>query len=287
MPFDLSNKIDHKVLRKSENLLYKPINEENFYDIREFQHPRNDNPYRVNIGHIIINSIRSKFKLVVKYVVNTLDILMVSETKIDDTLPESQFFIEGFSTPYRFDQATKWWGIFIYIREDIPSNYIKKIAVNKSFYGFFVELNLRGKKWLLGCSCSPLIEKITSYLSKLSTALDKLCMDYENIILLVDFNVEVEEKKMSEFMIVYNLKNLVKQKTCFKNPENPSCKDLILTNSSRSFQNSNFFETGHSDLQKLTTAILKQYFPKLRPKLVNYRDYRIMMNSEPNLATRY
>ena len=30
-PFDLSHKIDHKVLRKSENLLSKPINEENTY----------------------------------------------------------------------------------------------------------------------------------------------------------------------------------------------------------------------------------------------------------------
>ena len=34
-PFDLSDKIDHKILRKSEDLLSKTINEENTYDIRE------------------------------------------------------------------------------------------------------------------------------------------------------------------------------------------------------------------------------------------------------------
>ena len=78
----------------------------------------------------------------------------------------------------------------------------------------------------------------------------KLCTDYESIILLGDFNVEVEEKNMSEFMSLYNLENLVKQKT-FKNHENPSCIDLILTNSPRSFQNSNVFETGLSDFHKL------------------------------------
>ena len=33
LPFDLSDKTDDKVLRKSENLLSKPINEENIYDI--------------------------------------------------------------------------------------------------------------------------------------------------------------------------------------------------------------------------------------------------------------
>ena len=206
--------------------------------------------------------------------------LMVSETKIDDTFPESQFLIEGFSTPFRLDRTAKGGGILLYIRQDIPSKYIKKITVNESFEGFFVELNLRSKKWLLGCSYNPHKEKIISHLNNLSTALDKLCTNYENIILLGDFNVEVEEKNMSEFMSLYNLRNLVKQKTCFKNPENPSCIDLILTNSPRSFQNSNVFETGLSDFHKLTTTVLKQYFPKLKPKVVNYRDYRKFHNEE-------
>ena len=78
----------------------------------------------------------------------------------------------------------------------------------------------------------------------------------------------------------YSLRNLVKQKTCFKNPENPACIDLILTNFPRSFQNSNVFETGLSDFHKLTTTVLKQYFPKLKPKVVNYRDYRKFRNEE-------
>ena len=35
-----------------------------------------------------------------------------------------------------------------------------------------------------------------------STALDKLCRDYENITLLGDFNVEVEEKNIFELISV-------------------------------------------------------------------------------------
>ena len=106
------------------------------------------------------------------------------------------------------------------------------------FEGFFVESNLRSKKWLLGSSYNHHKENIASHLSNVSAALDKLCADYENIILLGDFNVEVKEKNISDFMSTYNLKSLVKQKTCFKNPDNPSCIDLILTNSPRSFQDS-------------------------------------------------
>ena len=56
-----------------------------------------------------------------KYVDNNLDILMVSETKIDDTFPESQVLMEGFLTSYRFDRTAKGGGILLCIRQDIPS----------------------------------------------------------------------------------------------------------------------------------------------------------------------
>ena len=80
--------------------------------------------------------------------------------------------------------------------------------------------------------------------------------------LLGDFNVQPEEVNMLEFLNIYNLKNLVKQKTRYKNPENPSCIDLILTNSHKSFQNTNVFETGLSDFYEMTVSVLKSHFPK-------------------------
>ena len=54
-----------------------------------------------------INSIRNKFESLVRFVGNNLDILKVSEKKIDDTFPESQFLIEGFSKPFRLDRTAK------------------------------------------------------------------------------------------------------------------------------------------------------------------------------------
>ena len=76
------------------------------------------------------------------------------------------------------------------------------------------------------------------------------------------------------------MKILVKQKSCFKNPDNLSWIDLILTNSPRSFQDSCVFETRLSDFQKFTTAVLKQYFPKPKPKIINDSDYRNFRNDE-------
>ena len=56
--------------------------------------------------------------------------------------------------------------------------------------------------------------------------------------------------------------------TCFKNPEKPSCIDLILTNCSRSFQNPCVTETGLSDFHKLVVAVMKTNYKKSQPKIM-------------------
>ena len=42
---------------------------------------------------------------------------------------------------------------------------------------------------------------------------------------------------MKAFAEIYKLGNLIKKPTCFKNPENPACIDLILTKKPLSFKN--------------------------------------------------
>ena len=83
---------------------------------------------------------------------------------------------------------------------------------------------------------------------------------------------------MSEFLNMYSLKNFVSQKTCFKNRGNPSCIDLILINCSPSFQNTGVFKTGLPDSHKITFTVLKQYYPKQKPKVVFYRKYKNFRN---------
>ena len=46
-----------------------------------------------------------------------VDILVLSETKLDSTFPSIQFLINGFSVPHRIDQNSKGGGIFSYVRE--------------------------------------------------------------------------------------------------------------------------------------------------------------------------
>ena len=201
MPNNQSDKVEHNVSGKLESPPPpEPIVDRNTNGICELKQLRNQNLHRIIIGHLNINSTRNKFESLVSFAGNKLDIFMVSDTKIDDTFPKSQFLIEGFSKPFRFDRTEKVGGILLYIREDIPCKHMKQITLNNSFERFFVELNLRSKKWLLGRSYNHHKEIIASHFSNVSAALDKLCADHENIILQGDFNVEVKEKNISDFM---------------------------------------------------------------------------------------
>ena len=58
-------------------------------------------PSRMIFGQINKNSIRNKLEQLIYIVTNEIDILMVSETKLDDTFPISQFLMQGYSIPFR------------------------------------------------------------------------------------------------------------------------------------------------------------------------------------------
>ena len=59
----------------------------------------------------------------------------------------------------------------------------------------------------------------------LSKNLDFYSSKYEHFIVIGDFNEEMTNNYLEEFCASYNLKNLIKQPTCFKNPDNPRLID--------------------------------------------------------------
>ena len=65
---------------------------------------RAKNPNRPIIGHININFLGSKFESLKELIKDKLDILVINETKIDESFPTAQFKIDGFSTPFRLDR---------------------------------------------------------------------------------------------------------------------------------------------------------------------------------------
>ena len=165
----------------------------------------------------------------------------------------------------------------IYVREDIPSRLLSKHKFTKAIEGLFVEINLRKTKLLLfgsyrsdhpeyGVDTSEFFNQVTLALDKYST--------YDKFLLAGDFNTEESNNFLEDFLFEHNAKNLVKDPTCFKSIDKPSCIDLFLTNSPLSFQNTATVTTGLSDFHKLVVTVMKTTFPKMKPKIIYYRDYK-------------
>ena len=76
------------------------------------------------------------------------------------------------------------------------------------------------------------------------------------------------------FVVEVNFKHLIKEPTCYKNPINPKCIDLMLTNMQRSFQNSSDIHSGLSDFHMMIATVLRSYFLKFKSEIIMYRDLK-------------
>ena len=71
-----------------------------FSDPNEFlKNIKLSNINRIVVAHLNINSLRNKFELLKLFVMNNIDILLITETKLDSSFPSQQFAIEGYSLP--------------------------------------------------------------------------------------------------------------------------------------------------------------------------------------------
>ena len=164
-------------------------------------------------------------------------LLMISEIKLDYSFPNSQFYMKSYSKPYRLDRNSKGGGIILCVMEDVPSKLMNSSCTNHDKEYLLVELNVRKQKWLTIYKHNPHKTRIKGHLECISTEIDSHSSKCDNFSLLGDFDSESTEEAMESFCQIYIFKNLINKPTCYKNPTNPSCVDLILTNRPGSFQN--------------------------------------------------
>ena len=72
---------------------------------------RVNNLLRIIIGQLNINSMRNKFDALYSIFKQIIDILLVSENKIDNIFPVAQFCVEVYFTPCRLDRACRGGGL--------------------------------------------------------------------------------------------------------------------------------------------------------------------------------
>ena len=134
----------------------------------------------------------------------------------------------------------------IFVRDTISSKILEKQISPDDIESIFVEPNFRKSKQLLCGTYHPPSQRDEYFLNNLDKNLDTYS-NYHKVLLLGYFNIEILEEAIEPFLYMHELYNLVKEETCFKNMQNPSCIDLLFTNNVYAFQQTIAICTGLLD----------------------------------------
>ena len=245
------------------------------------KHPKN-----LVACHLNINSIRRKFTEVSELCSgNIVDILFLSETKLDASFPTAQFHISGFKC-HRADRNCNGGGIMVYIRSDIAHRRRNDMenAVTSPIESLIIEVIIRKENWLFACLynphnkykavCCESIDEIFKFMERESISMPFIVGDLN--INLLDPN---ESKCLTDCMDVTGLQNIIKGPTCFKGKDG-TLLDIVLTTSPRRVASTVNLNTGVSDFHHLVGFATKITVPKTGNAFVTYRSYKKFNEAE-------
>ncbi len=232
------------------------------------------------IGFLNINSIRYKI-IDLRIIIERFlpDILVIEETKLSSEFNNNAFLINNYKAPMCHDRDEFGGGLMQYVRKGVVCNRVPSYEVS-SLELICSELTVNKKKWIIySIYRPPERSNLDPFFSALSLSLNSALDKYDNVIIMGDININTFDKadaayqKLASFCDVFGLSNLVTAKTCFTRNGSSSI-DVILTNRVKSFQKTSVFETGLSDYHGLVLTILKSHIPRLKPKIIKYRNYK-------------
>ena len=160
--------------------------------------------------------------------------MVISETKLDESFPNSQFKLNGYEVRARRDRHKHGGGLMEFVRQDFICKRLKKYESNCSEC-ICSELPISKKKWIFFCIYRPpSTGNIKTFFEEMNEVISEALCKYKNLIVMGDFNIDIkssnsDKDKLENFCDLFNLTNLVHSDTCFmKNSK--SIIDLILTN---------------------------------------------------------
>ena len=99
---------------------------------------RISNINRLVVAHLNINHIMGKLEPLLEIIQDNIDILAITETKLDESYATNMLDIEGYSLPYRRDRNVNGGGVLVYVKEGILCRELKTKL--KTWRVFFAKL---------------------------------------------------------------------------------------------------------------------------------------------------
>ena len=122
----ISEKLDNSEINLKNQSNIGSMNNASLNSLLEISELRLCNINRVLIGKLNINFMRNKLNQLRDTVLKYNDILILTETKLNETFLISQFLMYDFSKPYRFDRNKHGGGVMVYIWDKVLSKILEK-----------------------------------------------------------------------------------------------------------------------------------------------------------------
>ena len=179
------------------------------------------------ISYLNINSLRNKVIDLWEILKDLpLDYIVISETKLDESFPNSQFKLNGYEVRARRDRHKHGGGLIEFVRQGFICKRLKKYEPNCS-ERICSEFTISKKKWIcFSIYRPPSTGNIKTFFEKMNEVISKALRKYENLIVMGDFNIDLkssnsDKDKLENFCDLFNLTNLIHSETFFmKNSNN-------------------------------------------------------------------
>ena len=202
------------------------------------------------------------------------DILGISETKIDDSFPQKQFYVENYRV-YRQDRNCKGGGVMLYIKENIPHRILKDFSGSQERTDCItLEISTHRGKWIVVYVYKPPNVCDSAFTSHMGGLFDSLISKYSLSLFFGDMNKNLFlNNSLTDLCDVYGLSNLVNAPTCFK-AEIPTLIDVFLTDKRNSFTDVLNIDFGLSDFHNLVCVSARLHAPTKLKRKIKYRSMK-------------
>ncbi|CAG2185908.1 unnamed protein product [Mytilus edulis] len=189
---------------------------------------RRDAPTNIICAYLNINSYRYKFESIIDLLNrNIVDILFLSETKLDDSFPDAMFTVDNFSF-YRSDRNKYGGGVLAYMRSDLAGDRNKQ-AEFQDIESIALEVTTEDNKWLfIGAFQQPSIPDST-FSTDFNLTTDKVIKKYDNVLIMGDLNFNMlddnKSSTLNDSCDIFCMKNIINKATCYNRNSKPTLLD--------------------------------------------------------------
>ena len=239
----------------------------------------------IKVAHINVNGLFNKLAEIRLLLQETrFDIFGVSETHLKGDIKDEQITIDGYKLVRKDRKAcSTWGGCLIYYKQSL--NVIKRddITLSNNLEQVWIEVTLASQKLLVGSFYRQPTDN--NFLDNLQVVLERLWLKRANILIMGDFNADVNfrgkskaestlGKRLLQVTKSFNLENVVKEYTRITEATS-TIIDLIFTSNISKVKVAGAHNLGISD-HHLVYATINLHRQKSKPIIKEVKDYKNM-----------